>query len=503
MPLAEATALAALAQGALMQTRRGQGLHLELADPAADRTELVRLAQWCQRFSPTVGLEESSAPESLLLDITGLAPLVGGESALAAEIVQAFAARGLAARVAVADTPDAAWALAHDAPLQIESDDQFDDAPGDAKILSALAVPILAPAGKTAAALAELPLAALALAPEVESLLAQLGLQRIGQLAALPRSTLRARFGPALLDKLDRAHGLAPAAIVAEAAPVEYQCERLLEHPTARGEMIEHVLGQLIEQTCEMLARQRRGVLRLECVFSFEGRPAASLVVGMYRPSANARHVRELVALQLESRRFGAPVAAIALRVLAYDTLEFHQQQMFEAASAGAAPRELALLVDRLSNRLGSHAVLRPWLLASAQPEFACQYRPLASLASRRKRSAARQRRNVPGKKAAAPPAVTPPSEKPPGDRPLRLEPRPRRLVAVSVAPEGPPVKFRLAAGEQQVARYWGPERIETSWWRGRCVRRDYYQVETAAGDRYWLFRELSSGRWFLHGSFA
>jgi protein ImuB len=63
-------------------------------------------------------------------------------------------------------------------------------------------------------------------------------------------------------------------------------------------------------------------------------------------------------------------------------------------------------------------------------------------------------------------------------------------------------MQFRLAGQEERVARVWGPERIETGWWRSRLVRRDYYQVETIAGARYWLFRELASGSWFLHGKF-
>ena len=152
-----------------------------------------------------------------------------------------------------------------------------------------------------------------------------------------------------------------------------------------------------------------------------------------------------------------------------------------------SSPRQLAALVDRLSNRLGSHAVTRPWLLADAQPEFACQYQPLAALpAGRRSRA----------KRSPSEPQV-------PGDRPLYLEPRPRPLEVVSVAPEGPPAQFRLAGRDERIVRSWGPERIETSWWRTRLVRRDYYQVETATGHRYWLFRQLTSGRWFLHGAFS
>jgi protein ImuB len=73
----------------------------------------------------------------------------------------------------------------------------------------------------------------------------------------------------------------------------------------------------------------------------------------------------------------------------------------------------------------------------------------------------------------------------------------------LSVAPEGPPARFRLAGRDRRIARTWGPERIETTWWRGACVRRDYYQVETTTGGRYWLFRDLNTNHWFLHGMFT
>ena len=86
--------------------------------------------------------------------------------------------------------------------------------------------------------------------------------------------------------------------------------------------------------------------------------------------------------------------------------------------------------------------------------------------------------------------------------RPLRLLARPVPLVAVSIMPEGPPLQFRWQGREHRVVHTWGPERIETGWWRGRRIRRDYYRVETTTGRRYWLFRSLDDGRWFLHGMF-
>ncbi|MDE2505986.1 MAG: DNA polymerase Y family protein, partial [Planctomycetota bacterium] len=86
--------------------------------------------------------------------------------------------------------------------------------------------------------------------------------------------------------------------------------------------------------------------------------------------------------------------------------------------------------------------------------------------------------------------------------RPLRLFSAPVFIPAVSVAPGGPPVQFSWRGMEHRVACAWGPERIDTGWWRGRDVRRDYYVVETTVGARFWIFRCRDASRWFLHGCF-
>jgi protein ImuB len=84
----------------------------------------------------------------------------------------------------------------------------------------------------------------------------------------------------------------------------------------------------------------------------------------------------------------------------------------------------------------------------------------------------------------------------------LRFLPQPVALATISVMPDGPPFCFRLRGREHRIARCWGPERIETGWWRGRPIARDYYRVETTTGQRFWLFRSLEEGRWFLQGNF-
>ena len=90
-----------------------------------------------------------------------------------------------------------------------------------------------------------------------------------------------------------------------------------------------------------------------------------------------------------------------------------------------------------------------------------------------------------------------------PAPRPLSVWPAPVPIEVLALFPEGPPLRFVWRGAEWRVAAWWGPERIETGWWRGDDVRRDYYQVETASGERFWLFRRMPDERWFLHGVFA
>ena len=79
------------------------------ADPDADRSLLAAIADWCDRYTPLIGLDP---PDGLMLDITGCAHLFGGEAAFCGDIVQRLGRQGFAARAAIADTVGCAWAVA-------------------------------------------------------------------------------------------------------------------------------------------------------------------------------------------------------------------------------------------------------------------------------------------------------------------------------------------------------------------------------------------------------
>lgn len=468
MPLAEAMAIVPL-------------LHAEPYDSAADRQALESLAAECRQFSPLVGLEDAAAPDCLFLDITGLEHLFGGEASLAQSVLSQCSRRSLWARIAIADTLGAAWAVAHYAHRLHK----------DAEEGLPLAI---VPSGETLAALRPLPIESLRLSDDVVELLHPLGIRKVEQFESLPRTALLARFGPELTRRWDQATGLLAEPVPSLDAAPEYRAELSFEYPTTRQDALDLAIERLIRQVAETLLRADRGAMRLDVRLTCQA-TAIDLSVGMFRPTASPQHLLGLMRMRLERLRLPSPVTAVAIEAAITAPLDRRQEELFAAkASSGSQQRRLAGLIDCLASRLGLKAVLCPRFFADAQPEYASRYVPLIG-----SRPAAKGTKQKSTDRKAGRHATTV-WDSPP--RPLRLLRAPAPVVAVSVMPDGPPVRFVFRGEEHRVARVWGPERIETGWWRGAMIARDYYRVETAAGRRYWLFRGRNDGDWFLHGLF-
>lgn len=467
-------------------------VHVEPYDPLADRQALEALAQGCFQFSPVVGLEESPAPECLFVELQGLEHLFGSEAALARRIQQHFAQQHLTARLAVADTPGAAWACAHFAQpvaLRAESSSASDTPP------------MHIPPGQVLPALRPLPVECLRLSEPTLRWLHALGIYRVEHLERIPQQEWPSRFGSELLRRWDQALGLIPEPIAFLSPPAELELRQALELPAARQDDLLVVFGQLFAQAIERLRPAGRGILaalcRLECI------PAGhdlQLPLGVVEPSASVEHWLDLVRLRLERVRLGGPVRAVALKVTESAILPWRQQELFDTGTTGPTRRMLATLVDRLTSRLGPRAVLRAALRPEAQPEKSFCYEPI--LPQKPPTTPASGRRASPasaGARSGLPLSAAAGAEL--AFRPLRLV-APAALRCIAVAPYGPPLRFYWKGKEHRIAQAWGPERIETGWWRGPRVLRDYYRVETTTGQRFWLFRCGRQGRWFLHGTF-
>ena len=469
----------------------------------ADRQALIELAQWCHRFTPTTGLEEGEAPETLLLDATNLAPLYGGEEPFVAQVMHALRRRGYAARAALADTLGAAWAVAHfrehrasgkqtasggrQPPVVAVGVPPFSALTGELTLPARLgANATIVPPGQSPAALAPLPIAALRLPDDLRETLDQLGAREVGDLLALPRDQLRSRFGPLLALRIDQALGEAREVFAAVDPSEHFVVEQELEFPLARHDAVRLVVETLLERLTWLLAARCAGALRVVCRFDCEGAPPVELEASLFQPSASARHLLEIVELEFERLRLPGPATAVAIAAAAHAPLAQRQGVLFDEDRSLGASLRLSALVNRLVARLGRESVVRCRLQSEAQPELACREEPLIDgrPKPRQRAPAAAARRITWG----------------PLDRPLHLLPRPAPLETLSVVPDGPPIHFRRGGREHHVMRQWGPERIETGWWRGRTTGRDYYRVETTAGRRFWLYRRRRDGRWFLHG---
>ncbi len=438
-----------------MQVAHAQALVHEVMlvpeDPAADRTALKALADWCHRFGPVVAVD---APDGLYLDATGLAHLYGDEAGLLAVLAQRLNALGIAARLAIADTAGAAYAWA-----------RFG------------AGGIVAPQGQQAM-LAGLPVAALRLAHATAKRLVQLGLGRIGRLYDMPRAPLARRFGQELVTRLDQALGRVEEPIGPRLPERPVSARLGFAEPIATPDDLARAIAHLTGALCRDMAERGLGARRLVLLFHRVDGVSLPIRIGTVRPSREALHLARLLAEHLDTIDPGFGIEAMALDAERTDPLAPAQIGTAEEAA------DLGPLIDRLMNRLGRGQVYRLMPVESDWPEHAMRRAPPLGSA----------------------PAMAAPVDFP---RPVRLLRHPEPVEVLAVLPDDPPSFFIWRGRRHRVLRADGPERLAAEWWRkpedaGRT--RDYFQVEDESGRRFWLFRESLAGAhdaWFLHGFFA
>jgi protein ImuB len=528
MPLAEAMAVLALAHG----SRACHIAAVEPDDPVADRLLLERVGRWCRRFAPAVGIEALPAgmpgawqPQCLHLDITGTAGFFGGEASLARTAAWTLAARGLHARVAIADTPAAAWAAAHHTHL-VATAEPASTATGSIRRRAWGGGPAgrrwaVVPPGVQrlargeAAVLAGLPLVALRLEAAASGMLQEVGIDTIGGALRLPAKSLAGRFPSSLAIRLaeftgDRAEPIEPAR--GDSLPqARHDFELPLSLAAVDESFVAGLLEPLVGRCLEPLVARGEGLtavqVRLDpaaAIHAAAAAPPTVIDVGLFRPSLSVRHVVELVRLRLGRTRLPREIESLSVEVVAAGPAACRQRGLFEAEAVGGSTEsraaEVAGLLDRLAGRLGRTAVFQPQAVADPQPEHAWIAAPPGPPTAAPSRAPA-PRSGLPATAGRRP--VWMPA------RPLPLEPLQAGLLAV--VPDGPPARFRLGGTVHRIVAAHGPERIETAWWRGPTVRRDYYVVETETGSRFWLFRRLGgpaargarSTNWYLHGVFA
>ncbi|KAA2233140.1 Y-family DNA polymerase [Salinarimonas soli] len=431
-------------------------LHVAEASPEAEGAELTRLAAWCLRYAPVVAADP---PDGIWIDVTGAAHLVGGEDALLDDLVDRFGRAGIAARAAIADTPGAAWALARFG--RVRRADPW-DLPG-----------VLEP----------LPVAALRLPPDIVDALRRLGIERIGEVLALPGAPLSRRLGLDLCRRLDQALGHVPEPIAPLVPPETIRRRIAFPEPIGAPETLARVTARLCADLCRDLEARELGVRRLDLVFGRVDGGTRAVRVATARPSRDLAHLARLLTDRLEEVDPGFGIEEAVLAATRVEPLPPGQLGV-RGIDEADAPLDLGPLVDVLAARLGPARVYRQAPVESDIPE-----------------------RSVTRVAPLAPPTGT---GWPGGlGRPVRLIDPPEPVRVTALLPDNPPAAFTWRSLRRKVVCSDGPERVLGEWWRSADEAssfRDYYRVEDERGQRYWIFRDAPSdqgGRWFLHGLFG
>lgn len=432
------------------------GLIVGDADPDGDAAGLQSLAAWCQRWTPRVALD---GDDGLLLDIAGCGHLFGGDGALIAEVERRLIKAGIEVRLGAAATPAAAWAWTRYRPSG--------------------AVPVLVAAEHAEAHLGRLPVAGLRVPPDLVQALARVGLRTVGDLQRLPRAALARRFGPTLIERLDRLLGQAADPITPSGPPSRWAARLALAEPISRKEDFERAIGCLLAELVTSLGAGGLGARSLVLTLFRVDASTQILSVGTAQASRDARHLHRLFAERYEKINPGYGVETLILEATATERLDPAQL----TAGRGSQRPSMAEIVDRLRARAGHTAALRFATVETHVPERATRLRASEG--------------EMPA--AGAPDWLE--SEM----RPLLLLSPPEPIVTdrndASV-----PDTFYWRGRCHHVMRSDGPERIRSEWWRdGQSAVRDYFRIQDQQGRRYWVFRRQGTARdgWFIHGLFA
>jgi protein ImuB len=434
------------------------------SDPAGDLAFLERLAVWARRWGPWSALDPT---DGLLVDVTAVAHLFGGEARLLADAQDLFGRRGLTARLAIAPTAGTAWALAHYGPEQA----------------------ILSPGEDIAARLADLPVAALRFDEDVLTVLRRLGLKRVGQLTTIGRDALQRRFrnrrSPSAnpLIRLDQLLDRVPEPLLPVVPLQTPLVQRRLIEPIRHRELLDQVVADLTADMARELESKGQGARRLELgMWRVDGEVVVRSLE-MAATTRDAGHIHRLFAGKLDDVDAGFGIELVRLRANWAEPLALSQGDIEAAAEDHGT--SLAACIDRLTVRLGEKAVRCPVPHATHIPERAQKWQPpLASKPASQGELAFHA-------------------------RPLKLLDRPEPIAVLYATPDGFPQRFRWRGQVHEVARVEGPERIAPEWWRekGTARLRDYYRIEDGEGRRYWIYRLglAGDGRgglpdWFLQG---
>lgn len=448
--------------------------------------------------------------DTVWLDITGAAHLVGGEEALVDELAERIRALGHKTQIAIATGPRIARSLARYAQSAVLT----------GPLLQTRKIPSVSVIAKSGASvLGPLPIHALPLDLDKLAFFGRLGVFTVDALSKLPRAELAPRLGSSAAEVLELCAGRDTLPLVPYSPPRVLVEEMSFEDPIAIVEPILFVLRSMTSRIAARLAARGESCLTLEMTLPLDRsilriqaplrEPVLSLVIELPSALSDEADLHRALRAKLERVELYAP--ATGLRLSISQIVSTKQIQMDLSRDKATRPDALPTLLAELSAEIGADRVGILEIQHAHRPESRSKLVPVGDLDTKKKAREVDEEDEL---------EVVCPTEhfEEGNDAPL---PEPTRLFAIPVS-IGRIVKGAVIAVDNRlyviehlkfVMRLDGVE-----WWTRSPASRDYglawlvsgasTGTKLAAGKEFatraaglaWVYVDRSTGEGYLQG---
>lgn len=429
-----------------MQLGTASAIHGELQfynlDEMLESKRLNELALQCYALSSDVVVRE--AQRCLLIEFSGMLKLYADVQSYMQAVMAQLQTESVDMRYALAPSPLLAELLARWQHL--------------------LAEPCLF-APQAEQALHSLPISCLNVAAKTVQKLQRLGLERIGELMALPDADLSMRLGKDFVAYLQQLKATAKPVLLRFSLPEYFQSSLSFESEVHSASALLFPAKRLFERMERFLRRRSQTVQHIECVLCMRDKRVQKVSLISGHPESGAQHWHDLLRLKFDYLKLDAPVLGMELQANALLSLEVEPQDLFDTE---VSVRSVSATLNRLEARLGPERLVRPVLKDAHVPEQSFEYQAASSINKQNRQWQVSE--------------------------PLREYAD--NTLRPSVLLEQP------TALAETVRIVHGPERVQTAWWQDQPVTRDYFVALNAHKQLLWVFRDAEQ-QWFVHGLFA
>lgn len=439
------------------------GCALHPRNPVREIQLLNTLRDKLYAFTPHLELRQSShiAQAGLLLEISSCLTLFGGFAALVRKLQSFLRSESITSVLAAGYSSESAWVLSF-------GQDTIDDNFCVEDIKNALMA---------------VPIQWLHDFPKEISALEKMGFVTLGdiarQIAAQQFSSIRKRFGQSFTDYLSKLFGVdwdfqQPSLFTAPLItfqPQDYFRESLeFDYPIHNADQLYSPMEQLLKHLAKYLHRHQWQTKHIHWIMRDIYRNQDLIRVDVDQPQSDWQLLFDLTCIQLENRELIFETDTLELVCEDTQPLEAPSQALQLAGSRkNLSGRDFIVTSARLKARLGDAAVFKVSYANHHLPEHST---PSIELAESSNQSLPQTLQH-----ALRPTWLL--------DSPVPLEERKQGLY------------WR---GYLTLLR--GPERIQGYWWQ-KPTARDYFLARRHDNLHVWIYQDLHTNAWYVHGIFG